>query len=154
MKKSFYIIIGVLIIVVIVELISLNNLWPQNATKVFETAPQDVKKENAVTESVKSEIVLIIDNGDKTKNVVSIEFKENMTAFDLLKAGAEKLSLPLKTKQYDMGVFIEAIGKIENGQNGKYWLYYVNGKTPMVAADKTIIKITDKVEYKFEKSLF
>ncbi|MEK7658953.1 MAG: DUF4430 domain-containing protein [Patescibacteria group bacterium] len=149
MKKSFYIVIGILIIVAVLGLISLNNLWQANSANFLETS-QDVKKENAATEPVKKEITLTVDNGNGTKNVVSVEFKDNMTAFDLLKAGVEKLSLPLKTKQYDMGIFIEAIGKIENGQNQKYWLYYVNGKTPMVSADKMILKARDKVEYKFE----
>ena len=42
----------------------------------------------------------------------------------------------------------------ENGENGKYWLYYVNGEMPMVSADKKELRPGDKVEFKFEKSPF
>ena len=53
-----------------------------------------------------------------------------------------------------MGILIEAIGEKENGKDGKYWLYYVNGEMPQVAADKQILKANEVVEFKFEKSPF
>jgi len=99
---------------------------------------------------VKEKVNLVIDNGEKINNF-QIDFKEGMTAFDVLKNKAEELGLNLKTKQYDFGIFIEAIGDKENGQNGLYWMYYVNGELPMVASDKNVIKAGDKVEFKFEK---
>jgi len=77
-----------------------------------------------------------------------------MIAFDLLKEGAEKLDLSLKTKTYDMGILMEAIGSKENGEDGKYWMYYVNEEMPLVAVDKKEIKPGDKIEFKFEKSPF
>ena len=124
--------------------------------QLYKIAPDvriNVEENIAVIESAKKEVVLAIDNGGGNLNTIAVEFKEGMTAFDLLKEGAEKLTLPLKTKNYDIGVFIEAIGDKKNGQDGKYWLYYVNGEAPMVAADKMEIKAGDKVEFKFEKSL-
>ena len=105
-------------------------------------------------EGVKQEVILVIDDGGGTPRRFETEFKQGMTAFDLLKEGAEKLALTTKTKTYDIGIFIEAIGDKENGQDGKYWLYYVNEEMPMVASDKKEIKIGDKVEFKFEESAF
>ena len=100
------------------------------------------------------EVVLAINDGSGNIDTLAIEFKEGASAFDLLKEGAEKLALALKAKNYDIGIFIEAIGDKENGQDGKYWLYYVNGEMPMAAADKNPLKIGDRVEFKFEKSSF
>ena len=149
MKKNIYILIGAgLVIFAGAWLLFSNDLWRTTAVNI----PGNVEKNITVIESIKKEVVLAIDNGGGNPNIFIAEFKEGMTAFDLLKEAAEKLLLPLKTKNYDIGVFIEAIGDKKNGQDGKYWLYYVNGQLPMVAADKEIIKIGDKVEFKFEKS--
>lgn len=102
-------------------------------------------------ENIKKEtVLLVIDNSEGTPKAFTAEFNEGITAFDLLKNKAEELNIPLKTKTYDIGILVEAIGDKENGEDGKYWLYYVNGEMPMVAADKKEIKPGDKVEFKFE----
>jgi len=103
---------------------------------------------------VKEEVSLIIDAGEGTSKTFQGEFREKMTAFDLLKEKTEELGLVLETKISDIGILIEVIGDKENGENGKYWLYYVNRKMPMVAADKKELKSGDKVEFKFEKPPF
>ena len=105
-------------------------------------------------EEIKEEVILVINNGEESPDVFEVELKEGITAFDLLKNKTEELDLSLKTKTYDVGIFIEAIGDKENGQDQKYWLYYVNNEIPMIAADKKEIKAGDKVEFKFEKSPF
>ena len=105
-------------------------------------------------ETVKKEVVLVIDDGEESPKDFRAEFNEGMTAFDLLKNKTEELNIILKTKIYDIGIMVEAIGDKENGQAGKYWLYYVNDKMPMVAVDKKEIKPGDKIEFKFEKSSF
>lgn len=106
-------------------------------------------------ENIKKEVVLVvIDEGQGTSKTFISKFKEGMTAFDLLREGTLKLGLTLKTKTYDVGIFIEAIGDRENGQDEKYWLYYVNGELPTISADKKELKSEDKVEFKFEKSPF
>jgi len=106
------------------------------------------------SENIKQEVILVIDGGEGTQKNFEAEFKEGLTAFNLLEEGIEKLGLTLKTKTYDMGIYIEAIGDKENGEDGKYWLYYVNEEMPSVAADKKEIKPGDKIEFKFEKSPF
>ena len=144
MKKNIYIIIGAGIIIIIGScLLFSDNFWQPN-----------VKETSVSLETVKKEVTLVIDNGQGDSKTFNAEFKEGMTPFDLLKAETEKSALTLETKNYDMGVFIEAIGGIKNGKDGKYWLYYVNGEMPMVSADKMVIKAGDKVEFKFEKSTF
>ncbi|MBI2054315.1 MAG: DUF4430 domain-containing protein [Candidatus Staskawiczbacteria bacterium] len=149
MKKNIYVIVGLGIIIIGSWLIISNSFWRAN---VKET---DVFLETAEKEgTAEKEVVLVIDNGEKESLTSNANFIKGMTAFDLLKEEVEKLALELKTKNYDMGIFIEAIGNRENGQDGKYWLYYVNGQFPTVAADRKEIKAGDKVEFKFEKSPF
>lgn len=93
--------------------------------------------------------------GDKVSLIIGektfqSQFKEGMTAFDFLNDSG----LNLKTKAYDIGILIEAIGDKENGQDGFYWMYYVNGVLPMVGADQYVLEPGDKVEFKFEKSSY
>jgi len=103
---------------------------------------------------IKEKVSLIIDYGENTPLVVNSEFEEGMTAFSLLKEKVGELNLNLETKTYDMGVFIETIGDKKNGQDEKYWMYYVNGELSMIAADKKELNPGDKIEFKFEKSSF
>ncbi len=144
MKKNIYIIVGVGIIVIIGSWLMLFNGFLQTSVKEVNNGP----------EIVGEKVVLAINDGEKEPMILTVDFTEGMTAFDLLKNKTDESGITLKTKTYDIGVMVEAIGDKENGQDGKYWLYYVNGEMPMVSADKMIIKLGDKVEFKFEKSPF
>ena len=145
MKKIFILILIIFAIIIAGGLLLKNqinlNFFKEKAQNPPETTFQQ------------PEITLSINNGESVKNFQA-GFQQEMTAFDLLKEGAKKLNLDLKTKTYDIGIFIELIGDKENGQDGKYWFYYVNGELAQVAADKKEIKPGDKVEFKFEKSPF
>ena len=114
----------------------------------------DNKNNNNNQEIPLKEVTLIINNGEGDYQTFTNRFEEGMTAFDLLKSQAEKSLITLKTKDYDIGLFIEAIGDKENGKDGKYWQYYINDDLPMVAADKKIVRVGDKVEFRFEKPPF
>ena len=147
--KSIYqtrLVIGITVIILVILGLTIflnkdNLLSPRKETEVSQP-------------EIKEEVSLIIDDGEKTLLISKSEFKEGTTAFDLLKEKTEESGLTLKTKTYDMGVLIEVIGDKENGEDGKYWMYYVNGEMPMVAADKKKINPGDKIEFKFEKSPF
>jgi len=144
MKKNIYIIFGVGIIVIIGSWFMLSNGFWQASVKEANNGPAIVGEK----------VVLAINDGEKEQMILTVDFTKGMTVFDLLKNGTEELGLNLKTKTYDIGIMVEAIGDKENGQDNKYWLYYVNGEMPMVSADKMILKAGDKVEFKFEKSAF
>jgi hypothetical protein len=103
---------------------------------------------------IKQEVTLIINGGEGNVEISESEFNQGMTAFDLLKNKADELNLTLETKSYDIGVLIETIGDKKNGNEGKYWLYYINNEMPMVAADKKELTPGDRIEFKFEKSNF
>ena len=107
-----------------------------------------------IEQEVKQELTLVINNGEEDAETYISEFNQGITAFDLLENKAEESGLTLETKVYDFGILIETIGDKKNGDEGKYWLYYINDEMPMVAADKQELNPGDKVEFKFEKSSF
>lgn len=98
-------------------------------------------------------LTLIINDGTNTYHS-SFDYRQGMTVFDLLKEATAKFKLVLKIKQYETGILVESIGGVKNGQDKKYWLYYVNGKMPMVSVDKNKLNPGDKVEFKFAPSPF
>lgn len=83
------------------------------------------------------------------------KFQANETVLDLLKNATSQLKLSLETKDYgEMGVLVEKIGEKKGGDDGKYWMYYINGKSAQVSVSKYQLKAGDKVEFRFEKSEF
>ncbi|MDP2946979.1 MAG: DUF4430 domain-containing protein [Nanoarchaeota archaeon] len=128
-------------------------LFSNEINQIFSQITINIPQES-FEEKEEQKIGLVINWEHELAKTFNIEFKEGMTAFDLLKEKTEEIGLTLKFKTYDMGVFIEAIGDKKNGEDGKYWLYYVNGEMPQVASDKQLLRPGDKVEFKFEKSPF
>lgn len=123
------------------------------------TPPLDNPHINAVAANTNSEIraktvSLVIDYGGENVKTFTMEYKKGMTAYDVLDVTAQKEKITIKTKKYDAGIFIEAIGDKKGGTDNRYWLYYVNEKSPSVASDKKIIQAEDTVKFKFEKSPF
>ena len=142
---NIFILVGGLAILIAVGcLIFLDRIVPSGFQEKIEISQPKVKKE----------VSLIIDYGEGEVDSFQSDFKEGMTAFDLLKEKTEESGLALEAETYDIGVLIKTIGGKENGQGGKYWLYYINEEMPMVSADKQELKPEDKVEFRFEASPF
>lgn len=142
--KKIYILIAIGLIVIGVWIVFSDRIIKENLPeKEAEISQQDV---------VENEVFLVIDYGHGNSSTFNIDFVGGMTAFDLLNDRAEELGL--ETKAYDIGIFIEAIGNKENGEDGRYWMYYVNEEMPMVSADNIELKPDDRVEFKFEESQF
>ncbi len=100
-------------------------------------------------------VLYIIDagNGNKVYDGVFLLEDNNNNVFSVLKKISEV------DKAFDMkysndaryGIFVESIGGIKNGTDGKYWQYYINGTLGDVAADKKEVKAGDKVEWRLEQ---
>ena len=97
---------------------------------------------------------VIIDFGDG--NVLTNTFvTKNITVYGVLLDAAKIENLDVKATyygQYD-SIFIDTISSYTSGID-KYWIYYVNGESGMVGADKYIIKNNDIIEWRFEKSIY
>ncbi|MFA6304225.1 MAG: DUF4430 domain-containing protein [Patescibacteria group bacterium] len=93
----------------------------------------------------------------KFSPVEATEFQQvDIAAPQTVLAVLEKLTtantLELITKDYpSMGVLVEKIGDKTNGQDNKYWQYYVNGEKPQIGADRFNLSGGELVEWKFEE---
>ena len=149
-KNNIFLAIAIIFIITVVWVLLSNsvNLFVQE--EKIEIFQEQIKEQG----QIKNKATLIVDGGKELFYEAEVEFEEGMTVFDLLNNELEKLNLVLKFETYDLGIFIEAIGDKENGEDGKYWLYYVNGETPMLASNKNKIETGDEIEFKFEESIF
>lgn len=96
----------------------------------------------------------IIDFGDGELALAPDQsFTPGESAFDLTKKiTAEKKLLLVFDPPGEGGVFVKEIAGRKNGQNNKYWQYWVNAEQVQVAADKYQLQPNDVVEWKFIKS--
>ena len=101
-------------------------------------------KASTIQSPVKS-VSVTFDTGPTVATVSGVTAQ---TAFQALSEATKKQNLELKTKQYDFGVFVEAIGTLANTKE-KSWIYFVNGKAGTVAADKQRLNAGDAVEWKY-----
>jgi LAS superfamily LD-carboxypeptidase LdcB len=124
--------------------------------KIFNTiqAPQTA---NPQTENLRLEnespnensVSLQIDFGDgKTTSFEKVLTGQEQTAYSLLTAAAEDKNLDLQTQEYDFGVFVKSINGYESTAD-KAWIYFVNGESGTIAADKYKLAPGDKVEWKY-----
>ncbi len=120
----------ILILIIIVGMLGF-GLW-----QVRQTSP--VKSTSIVTAII---------------NSISYSDVQATTPYDALVVIAKKNNLVLQTKQYDFGVFVEGIGDKKNTQ-AKAWIYYVNGKSGEVSADKYELKQGDSVEWKYTTPIY
>jgi hypothetical protein len=132
MKRYIILIIAVLIFLAVIAVI---YFLPQGESSI---------QENQKQQSAEKVFLKVND-----KNF-EFDYERGITAFDLL----ERSGLELETKQYDIGALVESIDSVENVQDNKYWIYYVNGESPILSADKMELRAGDKVEFKFEESPF
>lgn len=92
-----------------------------------------------------SSVSVILNTGSSVATVSGVAAQN---AFQALSEATKKQHLELKTKQYDFGVLVEQIGTLANTKE-KSWIYFVNGKSGTVAADKQSLTAGDTVEWKY-----
>ena len=97
---------------------------------------------------------LIIDFGNNTTMVFENITLKDPTPYGLLMecAKPEHGNFTVEATYYGEydSMFVQSIDGVENGNNGRYWQYYVNGTLPMVGANKYNLKNGDIVEWKYE----
>ncbi len=77
---------------------------------------------------------------------------EGVTALSLVQTVSQVRGFEFKTKKYaGMGELVEKMGALENGREGKFWHYYINGALAPVGADAYIIKKGDAIEWRFHE---
>lgn len=112
--------------------------------------PQVANKQNSdpvdKIQPAKQEAALeIIFSSDK-KREFTLPVDENSTAYSVLVDSA----LPLDVKKYDFGTLVNSIDGVSGGADGKYWIYYINGKSGTVASDAAPILAGDTLSWRLE----
>jgi hypothetical protein len=76
---------------------------------------------------------------------ITYEGEEGKNALDLLKENADA-----ETKDSSYGPYVDSIGGVKGGTDGKYWTFYINGEAATVGAGAYITKEGDTIEWKFQ----
>jgi len=98
------------------------------------------------TEVKNAHLVIEYDNDNFASYNTDVD--EKTTAFSLLEKVSQKENIPLQTKKYDFGVFVESInGKVSTGEMA--WIYFVNGESGQIAADLQKVNPGDTVKWKY-----
>lgn len=85
----------------------------------------------------------------------NVKFEDGQTVLDILKKLTAENNLVLETKDYEnLGVLVTEISGFKNGQDNKYWQYFVNGEQPQVGAGSYQLSAGEIIEWKFEQSKY
>ncbi len=141
-QKSIYVIVGLL------ALVGVFLLGASYGPSLFKKPV----KLGELTENYRA-VAILIDDGQQIKSFKAGTLAKEQSVLDSLifVTQANKLSLDYDSSS-PMGAFIKQIGSEVNGQDNKYWQYWVNGSQPMVAADKFMLKGGETVLWTFRKS--
>lgn len=131
MKKKYFVIVAIVGFILASYFVFRPVSSPQTPKKIVNTEP----------------IVVLLDvDYDSLKASVSGEVKVNRGETALV--GLKK-SHEVETKHYSFGDLVEVIDGVSGG-DGKYWIYYVNGKSAKVGASQYVLKTGDKILWRLE----
>jgi hypothetical protein len=92
-------------------------------------------------------VTVVVDDGQHIATYSAIHAR---TPYASLQHVAEVRETPVSVKQYDFGVFVDGVGDKKSTAD-RAWIYFVNGTSGAVAADKMQIRAGDTVTWKYTK---
>jgi len=113
-----------------------------------ELIPEEIEVILEAT-TTKETVFIIIDNGSENIKEFVLEFSTSTTVLDVLQKACSTANLSIETQEYEFGIMVEAINNQKNGQDNKYWLYYINNVMPQLTPDKMQVSPDDKIEFKY-----
>lgn len=146
MKKNLKFIVLALVIIGVV------GLWQAS---VLRLKNQDRQAEQLIQESQNIDITFTFasDQQETIKYNLVPNSQENLLA--ITQATAKQANWAFESEDYgSLGVLVTKIKEQKNGQDNKYWQYYVNGQMPQVGADKYMPQVGEKIEWIFAESTF
>lgn len=94
-----------------------------------------------------------IDDGDSTLTIPKLILPNSASVLAALEEATAQKKLTFEVdRSSSLGAFIKQIGEKKNGTGAKYWQYWVNGKQPLIAADRLQLKPGDTVLWAFRRS--
>lgn len=97
------------------------------------------------SQAVQKTVTVVIDDGLVQKTYTDIA---GSNAHEALLESAKQGNFEVKSKQYDFGVFVEAIADKSNTKE-KSWIYSVNDVSGDIAADKKSLNPGDMVSWRY-----
>ena len=98
-------------------------------------------------------VTVIVDMGDgNVYTFTDLELAEATPIGALSSVSNENASLDSEIIYYPLydSHMVETIGGRTNGDDGRYWMFYVNGEMPMEGADTYTLSEGDTVKWAFE----
>jgi len=154
---SFFVVLVVIIFASKIAISNGDNLQqdkniPQPAFISQELTPEIIpEQKEIILEATTTEetIFITIDNGSENIKEFALEFSTSTTVLDVLQNACLTANFALESQEYEFGIIVEAINNKKNGQDSKYWLYYINGVMPQLTPDKIQVNPNDKIEFKY-----
>lgn len=147
MKKNLkFIVLALLIIGVI-------GLWQSS---VLQTKNKSLEQ-TLTREQVEQKINITFVFADDKQSTIDYQLAENNTKnlFTITEEVASSQAWDLQYKDYgEMGYLVTKIDTLENGQDNKYWQYFVDDQMPQVSTDKYIPKNGESIKWTFVESTF
>lgn len=116
----------------------------------YVQVPQ-ISKQSTTQETQQKPIVSV--TLDKNGDIATYSGVMAQTPYEALVEVSKKEQIPVVTKQYDFGIFVQKIGDLETGPD-MAWIVSVNGKSLTVAADKETVKTGDMVQWAYTKAIY
>jgi len=92
---------------------------------------------------------MLINSGQASSTYV-FSVESGATVFDVMKKLTELDRITMQHEESSAGVFLKSLNGTENNsEEGRYWMFYVNGEMSNVGADKYSVEEGDLVEWKF-----
>ena len=88
--------------------------------------------------------------GDGSVRTLDIHPDGKTSLFDLMKTAFEQEDIVFDHKNYStMGELVTQIGLKKNGEENKYWQFWVNDEYAKVGVSAYIVEAGDKIKWKF-----
>ena len=117
----------------------IRGLRKKIATNEISQAPKKIQQEISLR---------IVFGQDGERNFSYLPWKEQISVYDLLTEASEKNDVFVEVKEYDFGIMVDSISGYENSSE-MAWIYFVNGESEQVSADKMMVQPGDVVEWKY-----
>lgn len=140
MNKKVYIIVGIVgALLLVFGAILYQQSGVSQTSKPTQSSVEDLVRKEEV------KVQIGVDYADKKASVSGeVVTRGGSNVLDSLKKGHE-----VGTKKFSFGEMVEAIDGV-GGEEGKFWIYYVNGEAAKVGADQYEVKDGDRIEWRLE----
>jgi hypothetical protein len=116
--------------------------------------PAQISLTNQANQQAAAPVTVIIQFADsQLTEFQNVAINQGTSVLELLQRLGADNGLSVSTESYEgLGVLVTAIGETINGQDNKYWQYFINGAMPLVGAGGYVLSGGERVEWKFAEA--